>query len=77
MTKHKKINMSASHNKRIIELEDKAIELFLKKSDWEYVTSHLTMRENVEYWRLVKNNTKQKNGRPYRLLEQYWSDKDD
>jgi len=72
MNKHKKINMSASHNKRIIELEDKAIELFLKKSDWEYVTSLLPMEENVEYWRLVKNNTKQKNGRPYRLLKQHW-----
>ena len=69
----KKINMSASHNKRIIELEDKAIELYLKKADWEYVIgTTLTMKECVEYWRLVKNNTKQKNGRPYRLLEQYW-----
>lgn len=40
-------------HKRIRELEDLAIELYLNEADWQTVISHLTNEEHDEYWRLV------------------------
>ena len=42
-----------NNHKRIRELEDKAIELYLNEADWQTVISHLTNEEHDEYWRLV------------------------
>ena len=49
MRKSDKMN----NHKRIRELEDKAIELYLSEANWEYVILMLPNEEHREYWRLV------------------------
>ncbi len=42
-----------NNQKRIRELEDKAIELYLNEIEWSRIIEMLTKEEHDEYWRLV------------------------
>ncbi len=42
-----------NNQKRIWELEDKAVELYLNEIEWSSIIKMLTDEEHDEYWRLV------------------------